>query len=75
MTHAPFRGRRPIFVGDDFTDEAGMEAARRLGGEGLRVAEVFGGQPVAVRAWLQRSVDIMGGRVTATGASSLSAAP
>lgn len=62
MAHSPFRGRRPIFVGDDFTDEAGMEAARRFGGEGLRVAEVFGGKPATVRAWLQRAVDIMGGR-------------
>ncbi len=69
MAHAPFRGRRPIFVGDDFTDEAGMEAARRFGGQGLRVAEVFGGQPAAVRAWLQRGVDILGGRVAPVGAS------
>ena len=30
MAHAPFHGRRPIFVGDDFTDEAGMSMARRL---------------------------------------------
>ena len=65
MAHAPFRGRRPIFVGDDFTDEAGMEAARRLGGEGLRVAEVFGGEPAAVRAWLQRSADLLGSRIAA----------
>ena len=69
MAHAPFRGRRPIFVGDDFTDEAGMEAAKRFGGEGLRVAEVFGGQPAAVRAWLQRGVDIMGSRVAPVGSS------
>lgn len=75
MAHAPFRGRRPIFVGDDFTDEAGMEAARQFGGEGLRVAEVFGGQPAAVRAWLQRSVDIMGGRVAPADASSAAVAP
>lgn len=69
MAHAPFRGRQPIFVGDDFTDEAGMEAARRFGGQGLRVAEVFGGQPAAVRAWLQRGVDILGGRAVPVGAS------
>ena len=34
MAHAPFQGRRPIFVGDDFTDEAGMDAARQFGGAG-----------------------------------------
>ena len=59
MTQPPFRGRRPIFIGDDFTDEAGMDAARRFGGEGLRVAEVFGGDPAAVRAWLLRGVDLL----------------
>lgn len=74
MTHEPFRGRRPIFVGDDFTDEAGMEAARRLGGEGLRVAEVFGGEPAAVRAWLQRGADLLGGRIASAGVSSAAAA-
>lgn len=52
MAHAPFHGRRPIFVGDDFTDEAGMKKARELGGVGLRVAEAFGGDPANVRAWL-----------------------
>jgi trehalose 6-phosphate phosphatase len=62
MAQAPFRGRRPIFVGDDFTDEAGMEAARQFGGEGLRVAEVFGGEPAAVRAWLRRGAELLGGR-------------
>jgi trehalose 6-phosphate phosphatase len=61
MARPPFRGRRPIFVGDDFTDEAGMEAARQFGGEGLRVAEVFGGEPAAVRAWLKRSAELLGG--------------
>lgn len=75
MAHEPFRGRRPIFVGDDFTDEAGMEAARRLGGEGLRVAEVFGGEPAAVRAWLQRGADLLGGRIAPAGASPAAAAP
>jgi trehalose 6-phosphate phosphatase len=62
MAHTPFQGRRPIFVGDDFTDEAGMEAARQFGGEGLRVAEVFGGEPAAVRAWLSRGADLLSGR-------------
>jgi len=62
MADRPFRGRRPIFVGDDFTDEAGMSAARRFGGEGLRVAEIFEGDPAVVRAWLSHNVDHLGGR-------------
>jgi len=73
MAHQPFRGRRPIFVGDDFTDEAGMEAAREFGGQGLRVAEVFGGEPAAVRAWLGRGAELLAGR-TAPSAVSAGAA-
>jgi len=62
MGHAPFHGRRPIFIGDDFTDEAGMSMARRFGGLGLRVAEVFGGDPAQVRAWLTHGMERMDGR-------------
>jgi trehalose 6-phosphate phosphatase len=54
MAHPPFRDRCPIFVGDDFTDEAGMSKARDLGGIGVRVADVFGGDPERVRAWLSQ---------------------
>jgi trehalose 6-phosphate phosphatase len=63
MKDTSFKGRRPIFVGDDFTDEAGMSAARRFGGEGLRVQEMFDGDPALVRAWLVRNIERMGGRV------------
>jgi trehalose 6-phosphate phosphatase len=62
MAHAPFHGRKPIFVGDDFTDEAGMTMARRFGGTGLRVAEVFGGDPAQVRAWLTHGMERMDNR-------------
>ncbi len=48
-----FRGRRPVFIGDDVTDEDGMAAARTLGGAGLFVPDVFG-TPAAVRDWLDR---------------------
>jgi trehalose 6-phosphate phosphatase len=54
MQFAPFRGRTPVFVGDDVTDEDGFEAAVELGGAGLHVAECFGGQPQDVRRWLKR---------------------
>jgi trehalose 6-phosphate phosphatase len=62
MSHAPFHGRKPIFIGDDFTDEAGMSMARRFGGLGLRVSEVFGGDPAKVRAWLTQGMERMDGR-------------
>lgn len=52
MAHAPFRGRIPVFVGDDVTDEEAIDAARRLGGIGLHVARDFDGTTRAVRAWL-----------------------
>jgi trehalose 6-phosphate phosphatase len=57
MLRPSFRGRKPIFVGDDFTDEAGMSAARELGGLGLRVADDFDGDPAQVRAWLLRAAE------------------
>ncbi|CAH0218870.1 trehalose-phosphatase [Roseomonas sp. CECT 9278] len=53
MQAAPFRGRRPVFVGDDVTDEDGMAAARDLGGLGLHVGRDFQGGPTEVRAWLE----------------------
>ncbi|UYN95779.1 MAG: trehalose-phosphatase [Enhydrobacter sp.] len=57
MRQPAFRGRKPIFIGDDFTDEAGMSAARELGGIGLRVADDFDGDPAQVRAWLMRGAE------------------
>ena len=55
----PFRARQPVFVGDDVTDEDGMEVAARLGGFGLNVGAVFGGKPPAVRDWLARAADAL----------------
>ena len=52
MAGAPFAGRRPVFVGDDVTDEDGMQAARRLGGLGLHVGRDLTGGPAQVRAWI-----------------------
>ena len=53
MARAPFAGRKPVFVGDDVTDEDGIRAARAIGGVGLMVADAFG-DPAGVRAWLGR---------------------
>lgn len=55
MGAAPFRGRHPVFVGDDVTDEDGMQAARRHGGFGLHVGQDFRAGPAEVRAWLARA--------------------
>jgi trehalose 6-phosphate phosphatase len=35
--HAPFADRKPVFVGDDTTDEDGFRAAAALGGHGVKV--------------------------------------
>jgi trehalose 6-phosphate phosphatase len=37
LREAPFAGKRPIFIGDDLTDEDGFRAARRAGGFGVIV--------------------------------------
>jgi trehalose 6-phosphate phosphatase len=54
-----FHGRRPIMIGDDFSDQSAFDAAHRLGGLGLRVAgECFAREvaefegPAQVRSWL-----------------------
>lgn len=39
MAAPPFAGSRPIFVGDDHTDEAGFTAAAALGGHGVLVGD------------------------------------
>lgn len=54
MAIAPFHGRRPVFIGDDVTDEDGMAACAEYGGYGLRVPDDFAGRPALVRAWLAR---------------------
>lgn len=54
MQAPPFQGRRPVFVGDDVTDEDGMRAASALGGFGLHVGRDFRGGPAEVRDWVAR---------------------
>jgi trehalose 6-phosphate phosphatase len=64
MAEPPFAGARPVFVGDDLTDEHAFEAAAALGGEGVLV-----GPPrataarwrlddvAAVTAWLEAAAN------------------
>jgi trehalose 6-phosphate phosphatase len=44
MQEAPYRGRRPLFIGDDLTDENGFATVNRLGGAAIRIG---GGETVA----------------------------
>ncbi|MDX6019962.1 trehalose-phosphatase [Scandinavium sp. V105_16] len=39
MQEAPFRGRLPVFVGDDLTDEAGFDAVNAAGGISVKVGQ------------------------------------
>jgi trehalose 6-phosphate phosphatase len=63
MTHPPFAGRNPIFVGDDTTDEPVFPILSQFGGLGFSVGrvvpEVSGHfeKPESVRAWLARIAD------------------
>src|ERR1700753_287354 len=63
MTHEPFRGRRPVFIGDDVTDESVFAITPELGGLAFSVGRHANGvagrfdTPSDVRAWLKRLVD------------------
>lgn len=58
MAAAPYRGRRPIFVGDDRTDEDGFSAVSAMDGETVKVGEGptaarrRAATPAEIRAWL-----------------------
>jgi trehalose 6-phosphate phosphatase len=58
MNVPPFAGRRPVFAGDDHTDEYALAVVRRMGGIGISVgrklpdAKRMLPAPYAVRSWL-----------------------
>jgi len=65
MQHAPFAGRRPIFIGDDVTDEHAAAVMAEFGGTAYAVGRDFPHAtrmfetPADVRHWLAR---LVGGR-------------
>lgn len=56
MRQPPFAGRKPVFIGDDTTDEPAIARANDMGGLGLHVARDFGGTTQAVRDWLAENL-------------------
>ncbi len=62
MREAPFKGRTPVFVGDDVTDEYGFATVNRLRGLSVKVGPERTAarwrlrDVAAVRAWLAQAV-------------------
>jgi trehalose 6-phosphate phosphatase len=66
MESMPFKTRRPVFIGDDATDEQGFPVVNELGGISVRVGD---GMPTAARyrladvdavlEWLTRVADVL----------------
>ena len=63
MRHKPFAGRRPVFVGDDTTDESGFAVMPEFNGMGFSVGRRVPGTahcfpaPSDVRRWLEHLSD------------------
>lgn len=68
MRHRPFAGRRPVFVGDDTTDESAFAVMPEFNGMGFSVGRRLPGTahcfpaPTDVRRWLEHLSDGDGSR-------------
>jgi trehalose 6-phosphate phosphatase len=70
MAEEPFAGRRPVFVGDDLTDELGFERVNRLGGDSVKVG------PGTTRArWRLADAGAVRGWLSGLGAAARDGAP
>ncbi|MGH7653174.1 MAG: trehalose-phosphatase, partial [Gemmatimonadaceae bacterium] len=70
MAERPFRGRTPVFVGDDLTDEFGFETVNALGGVSVKVGAGPTAATMRVRdvrsvwEWLERGGALPDGTAT-----------
>ena len=76
MQEPPFSGRTPVFVGDDLTDQAGLETVEAFGGISIAVGDRVRGQwrfddPTAVRRWLEAIAALTGHASRLIGAAAI----
>jgi trehalose 6-phosphate phosphatase len=63
LAEAPFKGRKPVFIGDDLNDEHGFAVINKLGGISIKVGEGDScaawrlASVDAVRAWLASALE------------------
>jgi trehalose 6-phosphate phosphatase len=74
MAEPPFAGRRPVFVGDDVTDEAGFATINAMDGISIRVgvgtptcARYDGASVAGIHDWLAAAAERLAGEAAAPG--------